>query len=76
MKNISFPLPRTQSLARKVTAPSSMMVHAWQASTSAQAKSMWTMAISQHQFYLDKKQAEVSYRVSEKSFTAGGVCPR
>lgn len=36
-----------------------MMVHAWFSSTAASAKTMWSMAISQHQFYLDKKQLEV-----------------
>ena len=45
-----------------------MMVHAWFSSTAALAKTMWTMAISQHQFYLDKKQVEV--RKMEKSLKA------
>ncbi|EDO38965.1 predicted protein, partial [Nematostella vectensis] len=35
-----------------------MMVHVWYASTSTLAKAMWSMAISQHQFYLDKKKVE------------------
>ncbi|XP_032235656.2 FERM domain-containing protein 4A [Nematostella vectensis] len=50
---------RTNSIGRKQQpSASSMMVHVWYASTSTLAKAMWSMAISQHQFYLDKKKVE------------------
>ena len=39
---------------------SRVLLHAWYASTTVQAKAMWTMAISQHRFYLDKRDQEVS----------------
>ena len=50
---------RSGTLGRKSSNPSSMMVHAWYTSTAVLAKDMWTMAISQHQFYLDKRHVEV-----------------
>lgn len=54
-----------RTISRKPDA-GSMMVQAWFSSTAALAKTMWTMAISQHQFYLDKKQVEV--RKMEESY--------
>ncbi|XP_031572232.1 FERM domain-containing protein 4A-like isoform X2 [Actinia tenebrosa] len=51
---------RSGSMGRKSGNPSNVMVHSWYASTAVSAKAMWTMAISQHQFYLDKKTEEVT----------------
>ena len=47
-------------MGRRTNDQNRVLMHAWYASTTAQAKAMWTMAISQHQFYLDKKDEEVS----------------
>ncbi|XP_020904210.1 FERM domain-containing protein 4A isoform X2 [Exaiptasia diaphana] len=51
---------RSSSVGRKSHSPSNMMVHSWYACTAVAAKTMWTMAISQHQFYLDKKKDETT----------------
>ncbi|KAL3852033.1 hypothetical protein ACJMK2_015722 [Sinanodonta woodiana] len=50
--------PKRVSVSRRTFGPGNVNVHAWFAATQQLTKCIWYMSVTQHQFYLDKKQTK------------------
>ncbi|XP_055936030.1 uncharacterized protein LOC129965838 isoform X2 [Argiope bruennichi] len=56
--------PTTQvSVSRRTLAPASVTVYVWYAASSNIAKCIWSMAIAQHQFFLDRNHRKSAGRI-------------